>query len=339
MGRSSRYPFRSPGAAERGRRSKTEIQKLEPAPVRIAAEIAKKRVSSEEPLTPQGRAFRRTLSDFLLRAGKTVQDLFLRNFPAFGQTLPTADIPGVAVATAMAFIPGEAVPDADELSPLLDHTIRDQYKSAAKDFSEGGIEQAVKILASTSMFRLFNGSGVDPAPIAHGPPVTTVNREAFDAAQTELGDLKPTADAIRDKHPYLTDLGQTSGIKVFDDLFPGEKGPGRDRDAVMRARDYARLSQSPVVGGVLIGRPAGSGRAEIVDIDWQVCPEGVSLSLRLAEGGKLIALPPYPARLIADALAYAADGRPVTVTILGKEVFLHPALINHPLGHTAIAFD
>ena len=86
------------------------------------------------------------------------------------------------------------------------------------------------------------------------------------------------------------------------------------------SRDYFKLQGFSETGGVLIGSTSDSCAREktgFVDFRWET--EGPRLRLILVErDGRIVRSQPYQVSLIRQALAYAADGRPVAVTIIPR---------------------
>ena len=133
-------------------------------------------------------------------------------------------------------------------------------------------------------------------------------------------------------------------------LSPGAL-PDLARASRARARSYSRLRGFARVGGVLIGRPPDEG-PETFDLNLKGFTFSISsdddpdlmLNLRHDNGAE-VALGPYDPAIAHFALAYAADGRPTTVTIIKADpllelkVLLHPALVDTGLGCRAIKLD
>ena len=117
--------------------------------------------------------------------------------------------------------------------------------------------------------------------------------------------------------------------------------------AFARARSFGRLRGFSRIGGVLIGRPPTdtNQRLDVRSLDWTSVGEH-DLALRVTdERGMVFEMGTFVKPLIHQALAYAADGRPVAVTMTTaaplKElrILLHPALVDTPLGCRVIALD
>jgi hypothetical protein len=110
-----------------------------------------------------------------------------------------------------------------------------------------------------------------------------------------------------------------------------------------RARSYGALRGFAKVGGVLIGLGPGGGSAPaIVDLRWTEGELGLQLVLQ-RDDQRSFTFGPFRAEIIRLALAYAADGRPITVTMpsasIGRGILLHPALVDTALGCSARHLD
>lgn len=167
-------------------------------------------------------------------------------------------------------------------------------------------------------------------------------------------------------------LSAVDALASFDDFFPGQQGAETQtkRHQTLRkagviekptsisrvdsrrkftmARSYTRLSGFRRIGGVLIGREPDTTSTPVVvdfrDIQWK--SSGQRTTLKLSRGdGEIIQLGPFQNSIIHLALGYAADGRPVTVTMVKAEplrelkILLHPGLVDTALGCRAIELD
>jgi hypothetical protein len=90
--------------------------------------------------------------------------------------------------------------------------------------------------------------------------------------------------------------------------------------------------------------PEGGEGPTVRDLGWSVNDDEVLLKLQTADGRTHV-LGPYPGAIAHIALAYAADGRPTTVTMVHADplpelkILLHPALVDTPLGCRATRLD
>lgn len=119
----------------------------------------------------------------------------------------------------------------------------------------------------------------------------------------------------------------------------------QSRVAVVRAGSFDRLRGFSRVGGVLIGRDAEAGESLIVDdFAWQVRDGAFSFDLAV-EGQAAKSFGPFDAAIAHLALAYAADGRATTVSMVGANsmlelrILLHPTLVDTGLGCRARRLD
>jgi hypothetical protein len=123
--------------------------------------------------------------------------------------------------------------------------------------------------------------------------------------------------------------------------------PSTSRFSFMRARSFGGLRGFSRVGGVLIGqapRDAQTARPNFVDLRWEVEGSRVRFVLVQADGRQLRSRP-HRMSVAYHALNYAADGRPLAVTMASAEplrelkILLHPTLVDSPLGHRIIELD
>ena len=119
--------------------------------------------------------------------------------------------------------------------------------------------------------------------------------------------------------------------------------------AVSRARSYQTLRGFAHVGGVLIGRDGNPlDTLDIRGFSYAFYPadrpEELWIGVTKADDN-VIVLGPYNPAIAHLALVYAADGRPVTVTMVNSaplinlKILLHPALVDTNLGNRAIELD
>lgn len=118
--------------------------------------------------------------------------------------------------------------------------------------------------------------------------------------------------------------------------------PGNTR---MASRSFTRLRGSVRVGGVLIGAdPTAGAPLDVRDIGWRV--DGATLALTLKLADRTIDVGRFDGETVQQALAYAADERPTTVTMTSGplmpkilRVHLHPSLVDTELGCHMIELD
>ena len=113
-----------------------------------------------------------------------------------------------------------------------------------------------------------------------------------------------------------------------------------------RARSFTMLRGFSRIGGVLIGTgpDTPTGSLDLRDIGWNIEKDRVALSVKTGAGAS-IDVGSYDRAIVHQALAYAADGRPVAVTMTTAsplsrlKIHLHPALLDTPLGCQVIELD
>lgn len=180
-------------------------------------------------------------------------------------------------------------------------------------------------------------------------------------------DVTEVVDELSKANSHLYSSGAVSeheieGLAEYDDFFPksvasarstvlsqeiSSHGPGvtgveigeEIAFRVERGASFSMLQGFSRVGGVLIGRAPdnSSARLDLRGLDWSANGRLVTLHVRDAQGRET-ALGPFDQSLVHQALAYAADGRPVAVTmttakpVRSLKVQLHPSLLDTPLG-------
>jgi hypothetical protein len=204
--------------------------------------------------------------------------------------------------------------------------------------------------------------------LARTPP--TLNERAL--PEPQLRAALAAARDIMERAPDTAAAARASDVVAgYRDLFPGILGdeartpratlarefPGvaealgqgiaHAADAMkasfVRARSYAALRGFAKIGGVLIGlAPNDHHGPSITSLDWTDTPNGIILHLGRADG-TVLHYGPFRAEVLRTALAYAADGRPIAATmppaLIGRQVMLHPALVDSTLGCEARLLD
>ncbi|MBK9335152.1 MAG: hypothetical protein IPM98_00650 [Lewinellaceae bacterium] len=115
---------------------------------------------------------------------------------------------------------------------------------------------------------------------------------------------------------------------------------------VKRARSFSALRGFRRIGGVLIGRDPKNPdtQADFRNISWQEQDGRLGILLHRADG-KTISAGSYEKDVVHQALAYVADGRLVTATMISAKpmpyfkILVHPTLVNTDLGCRAINVD
>ena len=134
------------------------------------------------------------------------------------------------------------------------------------------------------------------------------------------------------------------GPTAYDVKFPYNEKHKIRRKSIAYSFDRAHRHLS--VGGVVIGRPPDKQDPGLVltDIKWRQMSKGVRFTL-YTDSTTPTTLAPVASAIVATALAYAADGRVIAVTILNDEngqdqtIYLHPALKDTRIGQHMIAID
>lgn len=145
-----------------------------------------------------------------------------------------------------------------------------------------------------------------------------------------------TESARGELHARLTALTQADGVATSADF---------SRANLRRSRDFESLRGFSRIGGVLIGRTdAADAGADIRHLDWEFETEGIRL-VAVDAAGRRHESRRLPCDLVELALAYAADGRPTTVTMVTTtsvpdlRILVHPALVDTAVGADAIELD
>ena len=157
------------------------------------------------------------------------------------------------------------------------------------------------------------GHGTGPRPPLEGPP------GGMHGAPRPVSSMRP-ASAVR----------PSAGLGSF-----------------ARARSFGGLRGFFRIGGVLIGTDPEIDPNEEIDfrdIVWTDNPGGLVLTLTRVDG-KTFSLGPFRRQAVERALAYAADDRRVTVTMVSApplaelKILVHPALVDSAIGCRAIQID
>lgn len=136
------------------------------------------------------------------------------------------------------------------------------------------------------------------------------------------------------------------------DNFPSPGGGNSTRLArssapAVRARSFGALRGFRRIGGVLIGREPNNPQVQVDfrNISWRQQANNRLEILMHRSDGTIISAGSYEKDVVHQALAYIADGRLVTATMISAKpmpyfkILLHPALVNTDLGCRAINVD
>jgi hypothetical protein len=127
---------------------------------------------------------------------------------------------------------------------------------------------------------------------------------------------------------------------------PTKVASGLARTNFLRARSFGALRGFARVGGVLIGQEPTepSSPLNCLDLRWEA--DGPNLRLLLIDkDGQVRRSRPFRKSLVYHALTYAADGRPLAVTMATAQplselrILLHPTLVDTPLGYRIVELD
>ena len=162
---------------------------------------------------------------------------------------------------------------------------------------------------------------------------------------------RPTMEFLASYEDYFANseasAASTSRAKILAES--GEAlTPTQLTEAAGRARNFDKLTVFNRVGGVLVGRKADDGPLRWID--------GLSLRREDAPGGRIVLvvgdisghelrLGPFSADVVFRALLFAADGRPLVVTIINtgldsvQKKLVHPALLDTVIGCEMIELD
>lgn len=120
----------------------------------------------------------------------------------------------------------------------------------------------------------------------------------------------------------------------------------RTASSFSRSRSFVRMRGFSRIGGVLIGidDPQSGTQSTFTDIGWEINGRNIRLKLTDTKGG-VFQSKWHPLPIAYQALNYAADGRPVAVTMVTAppmqelRILCHPTLIDTPLGYYMIELD
>lgn len=179
----------------------------------------------------------------------------------------------------------------------------------------------------------------------------TIRGQLLEGFKTDK-QLTKTLDSFKSANSFIPPTISGSGGGGGSIGSPSVRKPFKASSSVAstrsfsRARSFRGLRGFSKVGGVLIGNEPTDADAQLnlKDIQWEIDGENLTLILTDADGKKHKSKS-VRASIAHQALAYAADGRPLAVTMVTAEplselqILLHPALIDTPLGARIIQLD
>lgn len=234
----------------------------------------------------------------------------------------------------------------------MHHT--DRVAALVEDSRVLSEQMARKVGPDQMQWRAADSPGSTPSSgsASHASDVIDdIARAATRNGQVSLQERSIEALADYEDHFPRTAAGQSRtrfGQTMTRYLAAADK-PEFERMALVRAtraRSFTMLRGFSRIGGVLIGTGPDNptGTLDLRDIGWSIEKDRVTLSLKTG-AGEAIAVGSYDRAIVHQALAYAADGRPVAVTMTTArplsqlKIHLHPALLDTPLGCQVIELD
>ncbi len=117
-----------------------------------------------------------------------------------------------------------------------------------------------------------------------------------------------------------------------------------------RSSNFKKASRSFRVRGVLFGQELSGEELVVTDLNWKIKPKNSQRStmvvLTLKMDGSWHEIGEFPAAVVNQGLRYAADERVVATTItpgdeevISRVTYLHPALVDTPMGCRVIEAD
>lgn len=168
-------------------------------------------------------------------------------------------------------------------------------------------------------------------------------------ARTSAGQLRRSLASVEGASERLALESAGNALQAAGELI--SNGLSKAEASFVRSRSYIRLRGFSRIGGVLIGNDpenstasAKKTGADFVDLIWQNEADNLTISLRNRDKS-IVRVGTYPKAIVQQALAYAADGRLTTVTMVSVppisqlKVLLHPSLVNSKLGLTSMDLD
>ncbi len=189
-------------------------------------------------------------------------------------------------------------------------------------------------------------SALEKLESSHSPGIMPVSQQSADAlARYEdwfPGQVRSATTTPRTQ--ALTAMAQRAGPMAGSVRAVEDAG----RMAFQRGGSFARLRGFSRIGGVLIGREPSDPeekKLDIRDIRWETVDDlTIRIKLVSADGRQYSSIP-HRKSVVWQAMLYAADGRPVTVTMTTAKplpllrIQAHPIIEDTPLGYRMIELD
>lgn len=196
----------------------------------------------------------------------------------------------------------------------------------------------------------YGGSGSGPS----APSVGEAARGVMEAErQSDRVKAETSLDALADYDYYFPATRGDASSSTFAQFLNGFPETAQDASfipstsfRVERALDFSMVRGFSRVGGVVIGRdPERRSRSlNFSGLRWTQSGRSITLFLR-RDNGKEQTFGPFDQSLVHQALAYAADGRVLSCTMVEAKplselkILLNPVLLDTPLGCRIINLD
>jgi hypothetical protein len=269
---------------------------------------------------------------------------------------------------------------AKGLRTAVEHSIELQYNRFMVSLvGNDSLAQALNAVAATPL----QAVGFTPAELTDVRDLTDTTASALEHLAAHLQAAPPTLrqasarvvggkritklaedlTTIREKDVKAND-DTMDFLSEYDDYFAGnaagheatlrsqalrQAGLAEGEDAVgniiRRSRDFQSLDVFQKVGGVVLGRTATRTDATpaLMSLSWSFDPAGVALLVTDTSGHE-IRLGTFATDIVYRALLFAADDRPMAVTVINtqlgrQKVIAHPALVDTTMGCELIELD
>jgi hypothetical protein len=254
---------------------------------------------------------------------------------------------------------------------------RDDLATVFRDLKRGKKGRAYTTAADAAFVKAQSSHGPTTADLhskfAESPPSAASKSEVSPEAVAKIRDLdRDSGPSVADAAISYNDIAPadanaalesergrllqglagsgSGGVPLSPPSLPGGGGVSagelvsRARAQFSVGRSFSGLRGSFRVGGVLIGQEPKGPPLNFRDINWHDSGSRVGISLTRSDG-RVFELGNFRKSSVNQALAYAADGRPLMVTmasaypLLELKILVHPALVDTPLGCRMIEMD